>query len=109
MDALVNIEKMTDMCEECAAILAKHGRPEWAEIFRLKAEALRTAPTFSEMREIYEGLIQSFSGGSGSLTDLVLHRNGKPLKTENDHFDYLMRCILNAAHQGLEDLDESPS
>ncbi|MFL4476313.1 DUF6966 domain-containing protein [Paeniglutamicibacter sp. MACA_103] len=95
-----------DMIEEFSEILTEHGRPEWADLFRKKAKELGTASTSSEKREIYEGLIQYVSGGSGSLTDLVLHRNGKPLKKENGHFDYLLRGILGAAHQGLADIDD---
>lgn len=102
----MNIEQMVEMLEEFSEILAKHGRPGWSNVFRNKTDALRTASNSPEIREIYAGLIQSFAGGPGSLTDLVLHRNGKPLKTENNHFDFLMRSILDAAHQGLEELDQ---
>ncbi|WP_411732819.1 DUF6966 domain-containing protein [Paeniglutamicibacter sp.] len=99
-------ESLIDMIEEFSEILAKHGRPVWSDTFRKEADALRTASTSSEMRESYEVLIQSFAGGSGSLSDLVLHRSGKPLKKESSHFDYLMRGILDAAYQGLADLDD---
>jgi hypothetical protein len=99
-------ESLLEMIDEFSEILAEHGRPVWSDTFRRKGDTLRIASSASEMREIHVGLIQSFSGGSGSLTDLVLHRNGKPLKEENSHFDYLMRCIIDAAHQGLADLDD---
>jgi hypothetical protein len=37
--------------------------------------------------------IQSLFGGAGSLNDLVLHKHGHPLASENDEFDVLRSTL----------------
>lgn len=38
-------------------------------------------------------------GGMGSLNDLVLHRSGESLTTENDQLDALRAKVWNLAHR----------
>jgi len=42
--------------------------------------------------------IISIFGGSGSLNDIVLYKNGQPLILENSEFDRLKLALYSACH-----------
>lgn len=101
----MSIENLVRMVKEFSEILAQHSQPEWSETFRVKANELGTVLTDTEAREIHKELLESLRGGSGSLTDLVLYRNGKVLKKQTSRFHFLLEHIRDAAHEGLAGLE----
>ena len=101
MAAGINNENLIEMCKEFSQILARQGKPIWSETFHKKALEISAASSSLDMREIYKGLIDSFMGGSGSLTDFVFYKNGKLLREETNRFHFLLEKISEVAYQGL--------
>lgn len=103
----MGIENLVRMLKELSEILAEHSQPEWSEIFRVKSNELGTASTDPEASRICKGILESISGGAGSLNDLVLYQNGRLLKKETTRFHDLLEHIRGAAYQGLAELEDS--
>lgn len=87
----MTIEKTTlivEKMERMATLLEPGGYAEWsASIFKLaKKHTINPDDTRHMFRNFY--------GGMGSLNDLVLHRNGKVLMSENDKLDQLRNDLF---------------
>lgn len=73
--------------EEMATLLDVAGTQDWAEGLRRVASYDEPEASF-----LYGSVLRMY-GGSGSLSDIVLYKNGKLLKEENNKF-YELRSKL---------------
>ena len=78
-----NIQKIEIILKRMAELLRIGEDYDWASVFEElhKQLFIDSAKTAHKIRISY--------GGMGSLNDIVLHKNKKPLKTENEEFDIL--------------------
>lgn len=73
---------------ELTNFLNKYDEHEWRNVFaRLYKESLQYTDSNYDRSFINE--INGCFGGMGSFTDLVLHKDMKPLKKENDELEIL--------------------
>jgi len=88
----MTIEKtnlIIDKMQRMATLLELGGYPEWSSsIFKL-------AKKYELDRDDTKYIFLNFYSGMGSLSDLVLYRNGKVLMSENDELDQLRRDLFN--------------
>lgn len=84
-----NIQRIETVLARMAELLRAGERYDWANAFDKLREQFAIDPvnTVSKIRGSY--------GGMGSLNDIVLHKNGQPLTTENDEFDALSTELYN--------------
>ena len=84
-----NIQRMETILARMVELLRIGEDYDWANDFEKLRGKIATNPdeTAYEIRISY--------GGMGSLNDIVLHRNGQPLTTENDEFDALKTELYN--------------
>lgn len=68
---------------ELEQFLEQHGEDSWSARVGRAADSVSRSDSYGLERFL------SFFGGMGSLDDLVLHRDGTWLTTENDRFDAL--------------------
>ncbi|MBI1374355.1 MAG: hypothetical protein GC159_16685 [Phycisphaera sp.] len=77
-----------ELLTQLASLLEEHGETAWAA----RVEHCIHEYTFSTSAG--RSAVSRMYGGMGSLSDLVLHKNGAPLNDENDHFDALRSEIF---------------
>lgn len=65
---------------------------EWAFALIHVHDEIRLDPIHTKVKII------SMFGGSGSLNDIVLHKNGQALIHENSEFDRLRSALYSACH-----------
>ena len=65
---------------------------DWANAF----EKLRKEIAIDPAETVYR--IRISYGGMGSLNDIVLHKNGRPLIAENNEFDALNTELYDLCH-----------
>lgn len=58
----------------------------WLSYFKHVLEELNKG---QDEKRICDSILKAFQGGMGSLNDLVLHKDGKPLIEENNRLDAL--------------------
>ncbi|MCY1279426.1 hypothetical protein D9M68_214320 [compost metagenome] len=74
-------------------LLRLGGVDDWANIFERLRDELAVNP------EDVESKILSMYGGMGSLNDLVLYKNGRPLLAENNEFDALRTRLYESCQK----------
>jgi len=88
-----NIQKIETILARMAELLRIGEDYDWANAFEKLREQIATDPDEAAYR------IRISYGGMGSLNDIVLHRNGQPLTTENDEFDALRMELYNLCRE----------
>lgn len=78
------VEDLLNGMRELERFLATHGEAFWSKNIKQAADEVEKSDAHGLGR-----FLRMF-GGMGSLNDVVLHRDGQPLKAENDQLD-LMR------------------
>lgn len=78
-----NIQKIEIILARMAELFRIGEGYDWANAIEKLREKIVTDPDETAYR------IRISYGGMGSLNDIVLHRNGQPLTTENDELDAL--------------------
>jgi hypothetical protein len=63
--------------------------PDWAALLEKLRGELKDSPDNATVK------ISALFGGSGSLNDIVLYRNGQPLRQENDELDALRSRLFS--------------
>lgn len=88
-----NIQKIETVLARMAELLRIGEDYDRANVFdKLRAQiAIEPDETAHRIRISY--------GGMGSLNDIVLHKNGQPLTTENDEFDALSTELYRLCHE----------
>ncbi|MFJ3371463.1 DUF6966 domain-containing protein [Pseudomonas sp. NPDC086251] len=76
-----SISKISSIIVQTTDLLRKFGSPEWAD----KLEKCRLALPHDALSQIV-----SLYGGSGSINDLVLYEQAKPLLDENNKLHALL-------------------
>jgi hypothetical protein len=79
-----DVQAFANLLHEIEAVLSEHNEKHWA------AQIARCLTSVE--RSDADGLNRflSFFGGMGSLNDLLLYRDGKPLAVENDQLHALL-------------------
>lgn len=88
-----NSQKIEIILIKMAELLRIGERYDWADTFEKLSEQI----SFDPFNTIIK--IRSSYGGMGSLNDIVLHKNGQPLTTENDEFDTLSTELYKLCHE----------
>jgi len=90
---MTNIQNVETVLARMAELLRLGARNDWANALeKFRGElANDPSPTAASIITMY--------GGMGSLNDLVLHRNGQVLITENDEFDALRSELYQLCHE----------
>lgn len=78
------VEELLNEMRDLERFLAQHGETFWSKNINQAAEEVEKSDAHG-----LERFLRMF-GGMGSLNDVVLHRDGQPLRVENDQLD-LMR------------------
>lgn len=73
--------------------LVQHDEPGWAADVGRAADSVESSDAYGLMR------FRQMLGGMGSLNDLLLHRDGRVLTTENDRFAELLAKASDAADE----------
>ncbi|KPG98033.1 hypothetical protein AEQ67_15670 [Pseudomonas sp. RIT-PI-q] len=79
-----SISKISSIIVQTTALLRKFGCPEWAD----KLEKCRLALPHDTTYALSQ--IVSLYGGSGSINDIVLYEQAKPLLDENNKLHALL-------------------
>jgi hypothetical protein len=85
-----NISKISSIIAQTTDLLCKFGRPEWAD----KLDACRIALPHDTTYALSQ--IVSLYGGSGSINDIVLYEQAKPLLNENNELHALLAELYDA-------------
>ena len=85
-------EKIAVLLQRIINILAEHDRQEWS-IYLTKT--LRDYENLSTRKQAVNNIMSAMLGGSGSLSDVVLHKNSKPLIKENDELYNLLNELYD--------------
>ncbi|BBE08873.1 Uncharacterized protein MCB1EB_0712 [Mycoavidus cysteinexigens] len=80
---------------EMLALLKLSNAKEWEKTIQKLSYEILDIPNETK-REIL-----SLYGGMGSLNDLILHKDGYPLKKENDEFDSLKTQLYDLCREDL--------
>ena len=82
-------ERLVVVLTQVVHLLNKH-QPDWAEVMKNLLNNYVNLTHSSTKKEAAELIMKSMLGGMGSLSDLVLHKEGKPLIEENEQLDTLL-------------------
>jgi hypothetical protein len=93
------VAELADALRELEAQLRKYGAPDWAGQVGRCAELIEMSDDRGAER--YRGL----AGGMGSLNDLILHRDGDWLTTENNRLQTLLSRTSSLARALRERVD----
>lgn len=87
-----NIKIIKDLLLRLTALLRGAGQLEWADRMALYGAQLDSDPegTVAQVRRLY--------GGMGSLNDIVLYKDNRPLVRENTELDALRTELYDACH-----------
>lgn len=88
-----DVQALLDAMRELERFLAQHGEEFWSTNVARAADWVSRSDAFGLERFL------SFFGGMGSLNDVVLHRGGKLLLTENDRLVALRSKAWNLANR----------
>lgn len=90
---MTNIEEIEIVLSRMEGLLTMGGRDDWAQALRRSRVELREnkAAAVSDLLPMF--------GGMGSLNDIVLYRNGQPLREENDEFETLRGQLYELCHR----------
>lgn len=87
-----NADKIENILVRMIELLRVGERHDWADAFEKLREQIATEPVDVILK------IRNSYGGMGSLNDIVLHKNGRPLVAENNEFDHLNTELYNLCH-----------
>ena len=78
------------------SILHSNNENAWAKTFETLGSALDVdcAASIFALKKVY--------GGMGSFNDIVLHKNGQPLRKENDELEDLSHRLYQQLEQAIE-------
>src|SRR5262245_49515309 len=74
-------EKIIALLEQAIDLLASNDQEQWANFLQ---NAKNNFIQSEDKKEAAMPIIKSMLGGAGSLSDVVLHQEGKPLIEENN-------------------------
>lgn len=76
-------EKIIILLEKCIQLLSENGEKRWTEcLTRLMRHYIE-----SDNKQEAASLIKKLYGGAGTLNDVVLHKDRKPLIEENNQLE----------------------
>jgi hypothetical protein len=78
--------KLDDIIKEIIPLLEFSEEDFWVSYFKNIQQQLAI---IENEENACDSILNAFQGGMGSLNDLVLHKNGKPLVNENNKMDKL--------------------
>jgi hypothetical protein len=78
------VQTFANLLHEIKAMLSEHGEVHWAEQITGCLSSVEQSDAFGLRRFL------SFFGGMGSLNDILLHRNGTLLTSENEQLHGLL-------------------
>ncbi len=85
-------EKIITLLEQAINLLASNNQEQWAGFLR---NAKNNFIDSENKKEAVEPIIKSMLGGSGSLSDVVLYRDKKPLIEENNQLYNLLNELYD--------------
>ena len=77
----MNIQDMQAILEQMIDLTGRADEIDWMRVFSELNAELNVDPNAASAK------IRQLFGGAGSLNDLVLHANGRPMRVENDLLD----------------------
>jgi hypothetical protein len=80
-------DKIIRLLENIISITAENDEVAWSKFLQ---RALNNFMASTDKKEGAAPIIRTITGGAGSLGDLVLHKDGKPLIDENDLLHQVM-------------------
>jgi hypothetical protein len=80
----LEVQTFANVLHEIEALLSEHGEVHWAEKITRCLSRVERSDAFGLHRFL------SFFGGMGSLNDILLHRNGTLLTSENEQLHRLL-------------------
>lgn len=84
------------LLERLISLLEKNDCLDWARGFKRLLPSCNTKPKDDVVRKIVR-----LYGGMGSFNDLILHKDSKPLREENDELDELRDELYTACAEQL--------
>lgn len=85
-------EKITILLDHIVDLLAKNNQDQWVEFLR---NAKKNYIESENKSEASKPIIKSMLGGMGSLSDIVLHKDGNPLIDENNELYNLLNDLYD--------------
>ena len=85
-------EKIINLLDRAINLLATHNQEQWAGFLQ---NAKKNFVGSDDKAQAVEPIIKSMLGGMGSLSDVVLHKNGKPLLDENNELYVLLNELYD--------------
>jgi len=93
MELHPDVQALLDAMRKLERFLVQHGEDFWSAQLRQAADWIAKSDAYGLER------FRKLFGGMGSLNDLVLHRDGQLLTTENDRLAALRSQAWNLADQ----------
>ena len=85
-------EKIVELLEQIINLLADNNEEQWAEFLR---NALNNFISSDGKKEAVVPITKAMLGGAGSLSDVVLHKDRKPLIKENNQLYNLLNGLYD--------------
>lgn len=85
-------EQIVNLVEQVIILLSDNNEQEWAKFLR---NALINFNQSEDKAEAVTPIMKSMLGGMGTLSDVVLHKDKKPLIDENNKLYYLLNELYD--------------
>lgn len=85
-------EKLVELLDQVINLLTENAQDQWAGFLQ---NAKKNFIETDDKNKAIEPIIKSMLGGMGSLSDVVLHKNGKPLIKENNELYNLLNNLYD--------------
>jgi len=83
-------EKIIKLVEEVINLLQQNDEERWVEVMKNLLQNYIFLTHSKNKREAANLIMKVMLGGMGSLSDVVLHKNGKPLIEENNRLNKVL-------------------
>ncbi len=92
-------DEIVIVTQKLIKLLRQNDEEQWAKII----EEIRNEYIFSDNKvEVARQFIAIMMGGMGSFSDLVLHRDGKPLKEESHYLNILKDQLFDECQKMIK-------